>query len=130
MLDEQLRLAKLGWLATDLHHFADLFRFTYGITPPAGEEARNLVGKVPAIWAKRNLLLKPEGIALDAELEQGIRTDLLELAIVWADLRVRLASQNAVNEALRDACLLLDQAKATCGSSPALNRERELTPRH
>ena len=124
MLDKQLRLAKLGRLATDLHHLADLFRFSYGTTPPAGEEARNLVGKVPAIWAKRNLLLKPEGVALDAELEQGIRTDLLELAIVWADLRVRLASKSAVYEALREACQLLDQAKATCGASPALNRER------
>ena len=124
MLDKQLRLAKLGRLATDLHHLADLFRFSYGITPPAGEEARNLVGKVPAIWAKRDLLLKPEGVALDAELEQGIRTDLLELAIVWADLRVRLASKSAVNEALREARRLLDQAKATCGASPALNRER------
>ena len=93
MLDKQLRLAKLGRLATDLHHLADLFRFSYGITPPASEEARNLVGKVPAIWAKRNLLLEPDGVALDAELEQGIRTDLLELAIVWADLRVRLASK-------------------------------------
>ena len=124
MLDKQLRLAKLGRLATDLHHLADLFRFSYGTTPPAGEEARNLVSKVPAIWAKRNLLLKPEGVALDAELEQGIRTDLLELAIVWADLPVRLASKSTVNEALREACRLLDQAKATCGASPALNRER------
>src|SRR5208282_2656645 len=83
MLDEQLRQAKLGWLAADLHDLADLFRFTYGITPPVGEKARNLVGKVPAIWAKRNLLLKPPGVAPDAELQQAIRTDLLELAIVW-----------------------------------------------
>jgi tetratricopeptide (TPR) repeat protein len=69
-------------------------------------------------------LLKPEGVVLDAELEQSMRTDLLELAIVGADLRVRLASQGAVNETRREACRLLDQAEATCGPSPALNRER------
>lgn len=124
MLGEQLRLAKLGSLATDLHQLADRFRFNYGITPPSAEENRNLVDKVPAIWAKRNLLLKPEGVLLDAEIEETIRTDLLELAIVWANLRVRLATKSAVNEALREACQLLDQAIATCGPSPALIRER------
>ena len=125
-LEQQLRLAKLGQLATDLHRLADLFRFSYGIAPPQGQAARNLVGKVPAIWAKRDLLLKPAGIKPDAKLAEAIRTDLLELAIVWADLRVRLASQGAANEARRDACRLLDQAEATCGPSPALNRERRV----
>jgi hypothetical protein len=125
-LDHQLRLAKLGQLATDLHRLADLFRFTYGIAPPEGQAAQRLVGKVPAIWAKRDLLLKPAGIAPDPKLEEAIRTDLLELAIAWADLRVRLASPSAANGARREACRLLDQAQATCGPSPALNRERRV----
>ena len=124
-ISKQLRLAKLGQVAIELHHLADLFRISYGVTPPAGEKARNLVGKVPAIWAKRSLLLKPEGLTIDAELEQSIRADLLELAIVWADLRVRLASKSDLEEALREACRLLDQARATCGPSPALTRERQ-----
>ncbi len=124
LLGKQLRMAKLEQVATELHHLADLVRFRYGITPPAAEEARNLIGKISAIWAQRNLLLKPEGVTLDAELEQGMRTDLLELAIVGADLSVRLASKGEVNAALREARRLLDQAEAACGPSPALSRER------
>jgi eukaryotic-like serine/threonine-protein kinase len=123
MLSKQLHLAKLGQKAGELHHLADLVRFWYGSTPPAGKEAQNLIAKVPAIWEERNLLLKPQGEALDAESEQGIRTDLLELAVVWADLRVRLASKSEVDEARREAWRVLDQAEAICGPSPALNRE-------
>jgi tetratricopeptide (TPR) repeat protein len=124
LLNSQLRLAKLGQKAADLHHLADLVRFWYGITPPAGDEAQNFVRKVRAIWEERDLLLKPKGQSLDTEIEQGIRTDLLELAVVWADWRVRLASKSEVDDARREALRILDQANAICGPSPALNRER------
>ena len=56
--------------------------------------------------------------------EERIRTDLLELALVWADLRVRLASKDRSEEARREAIEVLDQAEAVCGPSPALSRER------
>lgn len=126
---KQLRLAKQGQIAVDLHHLADVLRFSYGISPVASEKAQKLVGRVPALWAKRDLLLKPEGITIDADLQQGLRADLLELALVWADHRVRHAPESERDVALRDACRLLDEAKETCGSSPALNRERRVYAR-
>ena len=45
--------------------------------------------------------LNSEAGALDPEVEQRIRTDLHELAVVWADLRVRLASKADLDEARR-----------------------------
>jgi serine/threonine protein kinase/Flp pilus assembly protein TadD len=124
-LAEQLRMAKLGGLATDLHQLAELFRLAYGVTPPSKEAAARLLGKVPAIWSKRDLLLNPAGVALEDQTQQTVRADLLELAVVWADQRVRLAAKADLTIALRDACRLLDQAEASCGASPAVRRERQ-----
>jgi tetratricopeptide (TPR) repeat protein len=124
LLANQLHLAKLGQQAAELHQVADLVRFWYGITLPMGEEAQVLAHKIWLIWEERDFLLKLKDGDLDAETEQGIKTDLLELAVVWAELRVQLASKANVNEARREACRLLDQAAVACGPSPALNRVR------
>jgi Flp pilus assembly protein TadD len=123
-LDRELRLARRGQKAVELHRLADLARFWYGISPPAGEEARRFVEKVRALWEARSHLLSPPGEDLEPEVERGIRTDLLELAIVWANLRERLASHSESAEACREVLNVLDEASALCGPSPALLRER------
>jgi tetratricopeptide (TPR) repeat protein len=123
-LQRELRLAVRGQKAEQLHHFADLVRLRHGFTPPRGEEAWKFIHDGRAMWEGRERLLNSVAGALDPEVEQRIRTDLLELAVVWADLRVRLASKADANEARREAIRVLDQAEAACGPSPSLNRER------
>ena len=123
-LVSQLQLAKLGQTAVELHYLADTFRYSNGIVPHGAGKVQNLVGKVPAIWAKRNLVLKPEGLTLDVDLVKGIRADLLELVMDWTAHQVWNAPTKTRDKALRDACQLLDQAEAACGPSPALKRER------
>jgi serine/threonine protein kinase/tetratricopeptide (TPR) repeat protein len=123
-LQRELRLAVRGQKAEQLHHFADLVRLRHGFTPPRGEEAWKFIRDGRAMWEERDRLLSSEAGALDPEVEQRIRTDLRELAVVWADLRVRLASKADAGEALREAIRVLDQAQASCGPSPSLNRER------
>ncbi len=124
LLANQLHLARLGLKATELHQVADLVRFWYGVTLPAGEEATVLARKIRLIWEERDLLLQLKDGDLDAETEQGIKTDLLELAVVWAELRVELASKAEMDESRREACHWLDQTEAVCGPSLALNRVR------
>ena len=123
-LQRELRLAVRGQKAEQLHHFADLVRLRHGFTPPKGEEGWKFIHDGRAMWEERDRLLNSEAGALDPEIEQRIRTDLHELAVVWADLRVRLASKADVDEAQREAIRVLDQAEASCGPSPSLNRER------
>ena len=123
-LQKELRLAVRGQKAEQLHHFADLVRLRHGFTPPRGEEGWKFIRDGRAMWEERDRLLNSEAGALDPEVEQRICTDLLELAVVWADLRVRLASKADVDEARREAVRVLDQAEASCGPSPSLNRER------
>ena len=64
--------------------------------------------------------------ALEPEIAQRLRTDLLDLAILWADLRVRLTSEHeAEAEARRDALRILDEAERLFGASPVLAHERQ-----
>jgi serine/threonine protein kinase/Flp pilus assembly protein TadD len=123
-LDRELRLARRGQKAAALHRLADLVRFRFGPDLPVSGEASNLVRDIRAIWREKDLLLRSEEGRLDPETEEAIRTDLLELAVVWADLRVRLASAADRDAAPREAIEVLDQAEAACGPSPALTRER------
>ena len=95
------------------------------MTAPGGEEARDLIHQIKTIWEERSLLLKPDQDNRDAETEQRIKTDLLELVVVWADLRVRTTPESEITQSTREALEILDQAALHLGPSPALNRERQ-----
>lgn len=123
-LGEQLDLARRGQQAAELHELADLIRFRYGLAPPSTGEADTLVRLFGSIWESRHRLLASHDHPLDPETVRTVRTDLTELALVWADLRVRLAPPRERVDARRDALRILDEAGASVGSSPALDRER------
>jgi eukaryotic-like serine/threonine-protein kinase len=123
-LKQQLALAQRGQKATALHELADLIRFRHGIDLPSPEEARSLIKNIQAVWDERDLLLGSSAGALDARSEQVIRADLLDLAIVSAELRLGLAQPAETDAARRDVAQLLDLAAAWCGPSPRLDRVR------
>ena len=126
-IEIQLRLAQRGRLADELHDLADLIRFRYGVSLPSKDEARALIRDCRSIWEARDALVRPAGPALDHEAEERIKTDLIELVLVWADLRVQLASAAESDAARRDAARLLDDAEATFGPGLALDgRRRQL----
>lgn len=102
---------------------ADQIRFRYGIDLPPREDAEALAGHCRAVWERRGRLL-PAAAALDAGSEQQIRTDLLEVASVWADLRVRLAAPPGAPGVSADVLRLLDEAEAAFGPSLAIDPRR------
>jgi len=126
-LRDQLRVARRGQKASALHELAELIRFRFGIDLPAEQEAQALMRNIRTVWDERDLFLSPKGAILDPRIEQVIRADLIDLAITWAELRVRLALPTEADEAHRDALRVLDEAATTCGSSPRLERLRRST---
>ncbi len=76
------------------------------------------------IWEARTLFLGPIPGRHEPEVEQRIRTDLLDIITVWADLRVRLAPATEADAARREALARLDEAATLLGSGPALERLR------
>ena len=73
---------------------------------------------------RARLLLHPVSGRTEPEVEQRIRTDLLDIVTIWADVRVRLSPASDADEARREALAQLDDAAALLGSGPALERLR------
>ena len=111
-------------MARELHDLADLIRFHYGIDLPPPEEAEHLIRQCRSVWEQRDRLIPAGGAPAGPGWEQRVKTDLLELAAVWADLRLRLAPPSGVDEARRDALNVLDEANASFGPSLALDLRR------
>jgi serine/threonine protein kinase/Flp pilus assembly protein TadD len=112
--------------AGTLHQLADRARFLYGADHLSSADLRRLEPSCRAFWENRGRILerlRPDGVAA---LEPAARDDLLDLAILWADLPVRLASPAEVEEAHRKALTVLAEAEVLVGSSPVLDAERKI----
>lgn len=121
-LDRELRIAERVELADVLHTLAERIRFRYGVELPSPAEAQSLLRACRDVWERRGLLLRSYDPEPDAE--RKIRTDLLELASIRADLQVRLAPPRDEAEARASALHLLDEAELDCGPSVALDARR------
>jgi serine/threonine protein kinase len=123
-LSDRLRLAARGQAAQELHGIADHFRFLPGVdfAPSAG--LQNLERQCQAIWNRRDLILDRLGKELAPEIEQRIHLDLLDLAVLGADLRVRLSDQGRAAAARQEALQMLAQAETFSGPNAVLYHER------
>jgi tetratricopeptide (TPR) repeat protein len=117
--------ARRARFAHDLHALADRARFRYDGTSLPDEVARPLLASCRQVWDRRNL-------ALDAWADPGpageeqVRTDLLDLALFWADLRARVGEQEPdPAEARREILGVLAEAEEAFGASPAVARQRQ-----
>jgi eukaryotic-like serine/threonine-protein kinase len=124
MLAKERRGVLRDQKAAELHQLADLVRFRDGLAPDPSEEARSIVGRGLELWWARHQLLGPVRGRPESEVEPRIRTDLLDLMTVWADLRVRLAGASEQVEARVEALARLDEVASALGSGPALERLR------
>ena len=100
---------------------ADRLRFLYGTDVAPSEPLRALEHRLRTTWDVRGRILSQLGGALDPAAEHRLRTDFLDLGILWADLHVRLASGHEA-DARRDALRTLDEAERLFGPSPVLAR--------
>jgi serine/threonine protein kinase/tetratricopeptide (TPR) repeat protein len=120
----ELRVILRDRKAAELHQLADMVRYQYGLAPRPSEASRSLLDRGRAIWEARTLLLAPIPGRSEPDLERMIRTDLLDIIAVWADLRVRLAPAAEAAAARGEALARLDEAAAVLGPGPALERLR------
>ena len=119
--DRQIEAAKQGQSAEELHTLADNLRLLFDAAPAPGSDLRGLASHCRATWEARHRLATPS----DADLATQQQADLLDLAILWADLHVRLAATDDADAARREALKVLADAETTFGPSPVLFRERE-----
>jgi serine/threonine protein kinase/tetratricopeptide (TPR) repeat protein len=123
-LGEQLARARRGQLAADVHDVADRLRFLYGTDLAATEALRSVEHRLRTTWEARGQILALLGGGLEPNAANELRADLLDLGILRADLRVRLASGSAA-DARREALRILDETEGLLGASPVLALERQ-----
>jgi tetratricopeptide (TPR) repeat protein len=123
-LRDRMRLAERGQAARELHLFCERVRPFYSadLLPPA--QARAVAALCRPFWEQRHRIAQQLGPQPAPGLDQQVRADLLDLAIVWANLRVRLAPPDDARAAREEALDVLTQAEALCGPSCVLCQER------
>jgi serine/threonine protein kinase/tetratricopeptide (TPR) repeat protein len=120
---ERRRAARAHDLQT-LHEAIERSRYLHGDEFVAREVLQKLDERCRSAWEDREQLLDAGGDPLADDIEEGLRRDLLDAAVLWADCRVRLAAASEGTTARRDALRILNDADALFGPSPVLSRER------
>ena len=121
-----LRLADRSENADRLHRLVDRLRFAEAAVNNPVLPANEFERHCRALWDVRRSLLEQPGTPLEPALEQRLRDDLLEMAIIRSNLRVRLETDPALTrEAHRAGLELLDEAEALLGESHVLHRARQ-----
>ena len=94
-LRRQLRRAERGRAATRLHELVDQLRFLHGAAALDPGAAAPLREALRSTWAARDAIADTRGADLDLPVEEQVRADLVDLAVLWADLLVRTADPHA-----------------------------------
>jgi tetratricopeptide (TPR) repeat protein len=124
-LAEEVLRARRAHFAHDLHALADRVRFRYDGTSLPADAGQALLASCRQVWDRRDLAVDARA-DLGSAGEEQVRTDLLDLALFWADLRARAGEQESdPAEARREILGVLAQAEDAFGASPALARQRQ-----
>ncbi len=127
LLQEQLNLAKQARLGETLHQLVERLRFVESSNVVAPAKLSELAAGCRTVWEARAQIVQHGTSGGDAAIEENLRIDLLDLAVMWADLQIRLAPRGQDEPARRHALTLLDEAEQLCGSSPVLELARRDT---
>ncbi len=127
-LEQEQRRAERGRDADRLHGVVEKMRFLHGTEMTPREALARLAKEAERAWEDRTRLTDRSGAPLDLALEDRIHGDLLDLVVLWADLRLRRLASAPSAEAERRAVLtVLKEAESLCGPSSVLARAcREL----
>lgn len=124
-IDAQLRKARRGLAAEDLHTVAEQLRYLAGSAVPSAGEPETLYARCRTAWEARGTLADRDAAPLDADAEERIRCDLLDLTLLCVDLKHRRAARAGKAGEVREELLaILAEAETILGDSPALARER------
>jgi serine/threonine protein kinase/tetratricopeptide (TPR) repeat protein len=123
-LCDQLRLAESARAAGELHLLIERIRALSGSDPLAPDPARAAERQCRSFWDRRELIARELTPQPSLARTEQATTDMLDLAILWTDLRVRLAAPAEVAATRRAALEVLAEAEAFFGPSQILYHER------
>jgi serine/threonine protein kinase/tetratricopeptide (TPR) repeat protein len=122
-LRKQRRRATAGLAARDLHDLCERVRPLYAVADLPERQARVVESCCRDVWAKRARLM--DDFDPSTDLVAKVRSDLLDLAVLSADLHTRLAAPAAVAAAQQHALAILDEAEQLFGPSCVVAWEKQ-----
>jgi serine/threonine protein kinase/Flp pilus assembly protein TadD len=123
-LDEALGRARRASAAGDLHVVTERLRLLAGADVLPQRGLRQLEEDCRSAWETRHLVARAPGTAREETIEEQIAADLIDLALLWTDLKRRLSAGDERWRA--EARRVLDEVEALCGPSAAVHRERRV----
>jgi tetratricopeptide (TPR) repeat protein len=117
-------LATRGQALSTLGRHVRKLRFAYGNESLAPDTIRAFEHFCRDTWDARGQLLDAAAGPLRSDEEEQLRTDLLDVAVILADLLPRLAAPQETDAALQQAVTVLSQAEALLGPSAVIARAR------
>lgn len=121
----KLSLAEHAIAIAELHKAADQLRVLYAADLPSPDALRPIESRCCAVWESCAPLRQSVQSNQAITIEPQVQADLLDLAILWADLHVRLAPVSELDSAQARALDVLDEAERAFGPSAVLYIERQ-----
>jgi len=128
-LREGIDHAQRGQAAKELHLLCERIRPLYGADDLSAATTRAVADQCRDLWHQREMIVQRLKHSSAPDEEQQTRADLLDLAILWTNLRVRLASIAEAPAARQNALEVLAEAETLLGPSCVLYRERSTLAR-
>jgi tetratricopeptide (TPR) repeat protein len=124
-LREQHHCAERGQAAQELHLFCERLRPLYGANTVPSDRVREIEEHCRRFWEDRRRIADDILEAGPAALAPQLRADLLDLAILWTDLRVRRSPPDKIAAIRQEALDTLAEAERLLGPSVVLCQERK-----
>src|SRR5262249_52787301 len=124
-LDQQLRIAGQGQAMEDLHGLVCRLRYLYGAADVPASSRSQIDRTCRRLWKERKRLVSRAHDPVTVTSMEPLEEDLADLAILWADLRVRFAQADERQAILEEALSLLDDAHELCPANPILTWDRD-----
>jgi serine/threonine protein kinase/predicted Zn-dependent protease len=119
-LNDGARRAQRARVATDLHALCEQLRPLYGAEVLRRDQARAVEARCRELWQRREQITDPLG----PEADEQLRADLLDLAILWMNVRLRLAEPGETEAAHQEALAILAESEQQFGPSCVVCVER------
>jgi tetratricopeptide (TPR) repeat protein len=123
-LQTALTRAQHNRAAQTLHDVAERMRFLADESAQSTAGLRQLEQSCRALWEARTKIQDAAGRSLSPEMREQAQVDLLDVAVLWSDLRVRLADPAEIDDARLEALRVLAEAETLFGPSSVLHQER------
>jgi Flp pilus assembly protein TadD len=120
-LQQDLQSAKRGVFREELRRFIDEIQYLYGDEHASRVHLQAVDSKCAEIWAHREDILRVEEAS--PRIGESPGRDLLDLALVWTDVQVRLAPSDQRTQAYAHAAAILRSVEEVEGGSPVLKHE-------